>query len=154
MSLAGQLFQEIEAEADEAWKRSYENRDVVGQKALRPIFSIERKLEALQYLDPRIGPVIAQIRNVLGTMPKHGEINGANLFAVVGLLSLLRSANAMCAHGDAVLRGGTTVVSDVSTTTSHCALIEPIETELEFDEPPTRTPALPPVAEPASGLWF
>lgn len=153
--LAGQLFQEIEAEAEEAWKRSYENRDVVGQKALRPIFSIERKLEALQYLDARIGPVITQIRNILGSMPKHGEITGANLFAVIGLLSLLRSADAMCAHGDAALRGVSTVVSDMmATTSSRHAPVDPIERELEFDETPIQTPAIPPVSEPAKGLWF
>lgn len=103
--LAGRLFAEIEAEAREAWERSYLGKDAVSQKALRPILSIQRKLEALRYLDARCQPIIDRITVVLGTLPKHGRIETANLSAVIGLLHLLGDAAAMRVQGAAVLKG-------------------------------------------------
>ncbi len=46
--LSGQLFREIEQEARTTWEKSFQGRVAVGQKALRPIFSLQQKLQELQ----------------------------------------------------------------------------------------------------------
>jgi Protein of unknown function (DUF3150) len=101
--LAGQLFAEIEAEAKKTLKDSYDKRESVGRKALRPILHIQNKLQALRYLDSRCQPMIDQITLVLGQLPKLGPIAGANLSAVVGLLHILESGDRLRAHGAGVL---------------------------------------------------
>ena len=101
--LAGQLFREIQSEARTAWDRSYKGKDAVGQRALRPIRAIQQKLEALQFIDQRIGPVIGRIEAVLEALPKEGKLEGRELSAVVGLLHLLSDAQQMREHGALVI---------------------------------------------------
>lgn len=96
--LTGQLFQEIQTEARLTWSRSYEGKDVVTQKALRPIRTIRDKLVALAFLDPRIDPVIDQINDVLAELPKQGKLNGKDLSSLFGLLHLLTDADRMLGH--------------------------------------------------------
>lgn len=107
--LADQLFREIAMDARVAWERSYHKKDCVGQKALGPIRAIKRKLESLQYLDGRCRPLMERIAVVLSSLPKEGPIENSDLSAVVGLLYLLKDAQAMRAHGAAVLQEGEAV---------------------------------------------
>lgn len=102
--LSGQLFAEIEAEAREAWDSSYEGKDCVGQKALRPLKAILKKLEALRYLDARCQPIIEQFTKVLSSLPKHGPIQDPHLSAVIGLFRVVESGKALRARGAALLR--------------------------------------------------
>lgn len=148
--LSGQLFIEVEAEAEDAWKHSFLNRDAVGRKALRPIASIQNKLEALRYLDPRITPVIARIDAVFGTMPKRGPITGANLSAVVGLLTLLRDAGAMRAHGEAVLRKP----SGAAQEDAFEEIGDESDSEVGGVMAEVQRQPQPQPAEPVSGAWF
>ncbi|MGI9294515.1 MAG: DUF3150 domain-containing protein [Pseudomonadales bacterium] len=97
--LSGQLFKEIEIEARTTWKRSYEGKDAVGQKALRPVRAIRDKLDALRFIDSRIVPMIGHIENVLGSLPQTGIVEGKDFMAVVGLLRLLADAEQMVRHG-------------------------------------------------------
>jgi hypothetical protein len=111
--LSGQLFAEIEAEAREAWKSSYEGKDCVGQKALRPLKAILSKLEALRYLDARCQPVIDQFTKVLGSLPKHGPIADPHLSAVIGLFRVVESGKALRARGAALLKNRDAGKSDL-----------------------------------------
>jgi hypothetical protein len=101
--LAGTLFEEISLDAIDTYKRSYRGKDTVSQKALRPITRMLGKLRALRYLDARTGPVIQRIESVIGSMPATGSIEGANLSALVGLIHLLSSPEAMCSHGAGII---------------------------------------------------
>jgi len=102
--LSGQLFKEIESKARQAWKSSYEGKVSVSRKALRPLKSIVRKLEALSYLDQRCQPIIQQFQRVLRSLPKCGPIEDLHLSAVMGLFKLVQSGNTMVSHGAALLQ--------------------------------------------------
>tara|TARA_R110002167_G_scaffold234159_1_gene439357 strand:- start:17928 stop:18956 length:1029 start_codon:yes stop_codon:yes gene_type:complete len=93
--LLGTLFREIEKMADDAWSFSYENKEKVSQKALRPILTIKNKLETLSYIDGKVSVLVRRVKAVLDAMPKSGFIEGADLSAACGLLNLLSSSNRM-----------------------------------------------------------
>ena len=97
--LSSQLFAEIESEAQSTWKRTYEGRDAVGQKALRPIRAIREKMHALRFLDARVLPLIDHIDAVLNAVPKAGKLEGTEYLSVVGLLRLLGDSERMAQHG-------------------------------------------------------
>lgn len=97
--LSQQLFAEIESEAQTTWKRTYDGRATVGQKALRPIRAIREKMQALQFLDARVLPLIEHIDAVLNAVPKSGTLEGSDYLSVVGLLRLLGDSERMAQHG-------------------------------------------------------
>ncbi len=118
--LSDQLFLEIEAEAKTIWKRTFEGRDIVTQKALRPIRAIVTKLEALQFIDKRTLPIIERITSVLESMPKAGKIEGNNLSALIGLLHLLSDAQHMKDHGESVLKLKQNSLDDTESSLDSC----------------------------------
>lgn len=132
--LSGQLFHEIQMEAETAFKRSFENRGLVGQKALRPLHRIQRKLDALRYLDARCGAMIDRIALVLSRLPKTGPIEEPHFSAVVGLFATLGCKNA-------VLAG---VHAPVSLQTPQTDFLDP-GTDDDDDQDTTQAPALPSV---------
>jgi hypothetical protein len=165
--LSGQLFAEIEAECRETLKKSYSGKDSVGQKALRPLMRVQRKLEALRYLDPRCQPIIDRIGVVLGRLPHQGPIKGADLSAVVGLLHILASAEEMKAHGAKVLlaQRQPAVSSDAEEngdgaddicTPPHSSLIDlPSPSATPNPGPRPSNGAAPPAARPSSqATWI
>lgn len=166
--LSGQLFAEIEAEAREAWQSSYEGKDCVGQKALRPLKAILKKLEALRYLDARCQPIIEQFTKVLISLPKHGPIQDPHLSAVIGLFRVVESGQALRARGAALLRSRAAPKADLfddadvpDTTVDGAAPRGPAPSPANgvSDTPPSADPSPrsnPP--RPASGergaIWF
>ena len=145
-TLSNQLFCEIAHDAAAAWKTSYEGRTEVGQKALRPIRSLRDKLRALRYLDQRVGPIIAQIDSVLGSVPKTGRIAAQDFMAVAGVLTLLRQPDAMASHGAKFLER--TEVPDAS---PEPVIEDPPDTPAAADPPPV---AEPPQPEEPPSFWF
>lgn len=93
--LLGQLLSEIAKMANEAWDKTYINRDKVSQKALSPIRTMQTKLRTLSYLSSKVGVLIKRVHDVLDAMPKSGPIEGADLSSVCGLLNLLSSTQKM-----------------------------------------------------------
>lgn len=161
--LSGQLFAEIEAEAREAWKTSYEGNDRVGQKALRPLKAILSKLEALRYLDARCQPIIDQFTKVLGSLPKHGPIADPHLSAVIGLFHVVESGKTLRTRGAALLKhrdaGKSDLFADVDESGTSPA--EPQQTDRpapapRVPSPPKSDPQRP--SPPARGergaIWF
>lgn len=163
--LSGQLFAEIEAEAREAWTSSYEGKDCVGQKALRPLKAILRKLEALRYLDARCQPIIDQFVKVLGSLPRHGPIQDPHLSAVIGLFRVVECGKTLRARGAALLRNRDTAPADLSSPDESSPVDEDTATDLppppsngvhptpaDIDPAPTLPP--PPVRSEPGAIWF
>lgn len=157
--LSGQLFAEIEAEAREAWKSSYEGKDCVGQKALRPLKAILSKLEALRYLDARCQPIIDQFTKVLGSLPKHGPIGDPHLSAVIGLFRVVESGKTLRARGAALLKNSDK--SDLFADADEASgPTEPERTERSDSTPRVAPPKSAPPAPPPqargerSAIWF
>ena len=157
--LSGQLLCEIEADAQDAWERSYTDRVEVTQKALRPVAAIRRKLEALQYLDVRIRPLIQHIDTVLSTMPRRGIIKEPHLTAVTGLLSLLRDADAMRCFAEAALASGPVLQPALTTLQEDAGDLQEL---LDIDEDGSEEdlvsiaprPRVEPTMVPSSGFSF
>lgn len=101
--LSGQLFQEIEKKAKEAWDKTFKGRDKIDRKALRPICYIRDKLNDLSYLDIRTIPLVNHIQMVLDAIPKTGKIEGNTLMSLVGLVHLMSDANRFVSHGEALM---------------------------------------------------
>jgi hypothetical protein len=55
-SLGGTLFQEISSLAREVWEESYQGKEKVTRRALRPLRTMADKLRGLSFLDPRPCP--------------------------------------------------------------------------------------------------
>ena len=119
--LGDQLFFEVSQMANKAWEDSYKGKEKVTQKGLWPVNNILDKLNALSFIDVRVGPVVAHIEQVIAEFPKKGAIDGANFSSVAGLLLLLSNTDKMKAHGQQFL-------NDLQQT-GECE--EPLETEYE-----------------------
>lgn len=166
--LSGQLFKEIEAEAQQAWLSSYEGKAAVGQKALRPLKAILRKLEALSYLDPRSTPIIDQFRTVLGSLPKHGPIEDPHLSAVIGLFRVVQTRDTLRSHGAALLESRSAPHTSADLFADDDEALDPSDTANtngsdasgasddveETVEGAAPMPASPLAHEKPSGIWF
>lgn len=158
--LSDRLFEEIRKEATLAFKRSYENRGTVGQKAVKPLHRILSKLEALQYLDARCGAMMDRIRLVLSRLPRTGAIEEPHFSALVGLFATLGCKQAVLSHGP----GQPAQAPAVADLFAHDT-----EDDLDDDKPADSfpvdmpgnhspspapiSPVPPPVAVPRTALW-
>ncbi len=103
--LAGTLFDEIAKSATETWRKSYEGKAEVSQKALSPLRGLRGKLTGLSFVEPRVMPVADLIQAALVTMPAKGPIGGMPLAALHGVFGLLRDPEALLSHGQRILDG-------------------------------------------------
>jgi len=85
-NLGDRLIFEIARDAEKVWEQSFKGKDKVGQKALRPIRSLQEKLRGLSFLDGRASAMAKRIDTGLNAMPKHGPIEGQDLNALIGLV--------------------------------------------------------------------
>lgn len=127
--LGSQLFREVATEASTTYRRSYEGKDKVGQKALRPIKTLRKKMESLRFLDRRIGPICNEVDAVLEGLPKTGFITDSELLALRGLVILLSDEDRMKRAGEKAL--GMLVEDDEQQAEGN----EDSESEIETDEP-------------------
>jgi hypothetical protein len=93
--LLGTLLDEIEEMAQTTLDKTYANQDKVSQKALSPIRGILKKLDTLKFIHNNVFRLVVRTQDVLNAMPKTGAIEGSDLSAVYGLLSLLSSRDSM-----------------------------------------------------------
>jgi hypothetical protein len=103
--LAGTLFDEVAKSAAETWRKSYEGKAEVSQKALSPLRGLRAKLTGLSFVEPRVMPVADLIQSALVTMPAKGPIGGMPLRALHGVFGLLRDPEALVAYGQRILDG-------------------------------------------------
>lgn len=134
-SLGGTLFQEISSLAREVWEESYQGKEKVTRRALRPLRTMADKLRGLSFLDPRALPIVESIEKVVASMPervKKGDcIQGTDLMALNGLLLILCDPEKIVEHGQKIIDG-----ADPNEALFSWATSEPtIETtSAEFDE--------------------
>lgn len=104
--LGSQLFREVAQAARETYGKSYEGKSKVGQRAVRPIKTIRKKMESLRFLDRRIGPICKEVDAVLEKLPKTGDIEDSEFLALRGLVILLSDE-------DNMKRSGAKAIGDV-----------------------------------------
>lgn len=84
--LYAQLCREVRGLATTAYSASYEGKNSVTRKALRPISAIREKLSALEFLSPDISTLISAIDQTLDSIPPSGPIQGCRLDTLNRLL--------------------------------------------------------------------
>ncbi|MBQ9363388.1 MAG: DUF3150 domain-containing protein [Bacteroidaceae bacterium] len=172
--LGATLFGEIAKTADDIWHRVYEGRSEVTHKALSPLKTLHTKLMGLSFVEPHVTPVADIIQTALGRMPAKGNIAGADLLLLQGLVCLLRDNEALLTQAQSLMEGyGPASVLDgllcTSTTaaTSEIAIPKSVDddlptntVEIPFDNVdeapvlPQGIPSVQPVPEiPSLGLW-
>ena len=104
-NLAKTLFGEIARSADETWNRVYAGKTEVTHKALSPLRTLQQKLSGLTFINPHVSPVVDIIQMAFSRIPKKGNITGADLVMLQGVVCLLRDPNALIAHAERVIEG-------------------------------------------------
>lgn len=99
------LFDETAKAAAEAWQNCYVGKSTVTQKALRPLRTIHNKLLGLSFVEPHVSPVLQLMETAFTLMPPKGEIQGADLLMLQGLVSLLRDPASLLQHAGKVMEG-------------------------------------------------
>ena len=176
--LGSQLFQEVAQSARETYSKSYEGKSQVGQRAIRPVLAIRKKMESLRFIDRRIGPICKEVDAVLEMLPKTGDVANSEFLALRGLVILLSNDESMKragakalgdvvddsnadtdSHDDVDVDTDQDVVVEVEAdaeVTVEVAEVEVAEVEVEVDEAPELTQPLPVKKEkaPTSGWFF
>lgn len=158
-NLGNTLFAEISKEASDIWKRVYAGKTEVTHKALSPLRTLHSKLVGLAFVEPCILPVSDLIKAALDRMPtKKGNIGGADLLLLRGLVSTLCDPDTLYEHARRILAGDApaSVLADLSGTSSVAQIADmapsqPVQTAPTIAPSPTSTPS--PIAVPSFGLW-
>lgn len=103
--LGNALYLEIAKDAEAIWKKCYQGKDKVSQKALSPIKSLYKKLSGLSFVEPCAASICDLLDTAFMTLPKKGFIEGSNLLMVQGLLALLRTPETLLEHGNTMGKG-------------------------------------------------
>ena len=104
-NLGSTLFGEIAHDADEMWRRVYQGRAEVTHKALSPLRTLHKKLMGLSFVEPHVAPVADIIHMAIKRMPAKGNITGAELLLLQGLVCLLRDSDALIAQAQTLMEG-------------------------------------------------
>ena len=91
--------------ADETWNRVYAGKTEVPHKALSPLRTLQQKLSGLTFINPHVSPVVDIIQMAFSRIPKKGNITGADLVMLQGLVCLLRDPDALIAHAERLIEG-------------------------------------------------
>ena len=164
-NLGNTLFAEVAKEAADIWKRVYDGKTEVTHKALSPLRTLHSKLVGLAFIEPCILPVSDLIKAALDRMPtKKGNISGADLLLLRGLVSTLCDPDTLYEHARRILAGDApaSVLEDLSGTSSvaevaNIAPSQPAQSAPTVAPSPTPAPAPTstpsPIAVPSFGLW-
>lgn len=104
-NLGSTLFEEIAHDADDMWKRVYQGRTEVTHKALSPLKTMRDKLLGLSFVEPHVTPVADIIQLAINRMPPKGNISGAELLLLQGLVCLLRDSDALLTQSQTLMEG-------------------------------------------------
>ena len=162
-NLGNTLFAEIAKESADIWKRVYAGKTEVTHKALSPLRTLHSKLVGLAFVEPCILPVSDLIKAALDRMPtRKGNIGGADLLLLRGLVSTLCDPDTLYEHARRILAGdapasvledlsGTSNIAQVAEAISNEPNAQPEQTAPTVAPSPTSTPT--PIAVPSFGLW-
>ena len=116
--LGSTLFSEIAKTADDIWHRVYEGMTSVTHKALSPLRTLQQKLIGLSFVEPHVAPVADLMDMALKRIPAKGNIMGADLLLLQGLVCLLRDSDALLTQAQSLMDGyGPDMVIDSLLTT-------------------------------------
>ena len=145
-NLAKTLFGEIARSADDTWNRVYAGKTEVTHKALSPLRTLQQKLSGLTFINPHVSPVVDIIQTAFNRIPKKGNITGADLVMLQGLVCLLRDPDALIAHAERLIEGyGPASVLD--------AVTAPVMRDIPVREDLPEVFPVPHANLPNVGLW-
>lgn len=104
-SLGNTLFSEVADSARDMWKKVFEGKTEVTHKALSPLKTLHTKLTELSFIEPHVMPVADIIQASLQRIPKKGNIVGADLLLLQGLVCLLKDSKALLEHAHKIIQG-------------------------------------------------
>lgn len=104
-SLGNTLFSEVADSARDMWKKVFEGKTEVTHKALSPLKTLQTKLTELSFIEPHVMPVADIIQASLQRIPKKGNIVGADLLLLQGLVCLLKDSKALLEHAHKITQG-------------------------------------------------
>lgn len=93
--LADSVFADIARQASEAYRDVFADRTQLTQRSLGPLRVMETKIAGLQFIEPRVAQAAQLIRTALDEAPDKGSIQGSDLSRLLGLVCLLRDAEAL-----------------------------------------------------------
>lgn len=132
--------------ADETWNRVYAGKTEVTHKALSPLRTLQQKLSGLTFINPHVSPVVDIIQMAFSRIPKKGNITGADLVMLQGLVCLLRDPDALIAHAERLIEGyGPASVLD--------AVTAPVMRDIPVREDLPEVFPVPHANLPNVGLW-
>lgn len=102
--LAGRLYEEVAVEAEKIADKLL-GQSKITQNSINGVRRLRRKLDGLQFLDQTISPVTKLIDAALNTLPPAGQIDGAGVATIHGLLYLMSDPNRMMDHGKRIIEG-------------------------------------------------
>ena len=161
--LGNTLFDEVSRTASDIWNRVYAGKTEVTHKALSPMKTLHSKLMGLSFVEPHVVPVADIISMALTRMPKRGNITGADLLTLQGVVCLLKDTHTLIEHAQNIMNGygPATVLDSLLTDSQLPVVMQPInnqalEENSEEDDAPdfAPIPAMPATAHiPSMGLW-
>lgn len=104
-SLGNTLFLEVADSARDMWKKVFEGKTEVTHKALSPLKTLHTKLTELSFIEPHVMPVADIIQASLQRIPKKGNIVGADLLLLQGLVCLLKDSKALLEYAHKITQG-------------------------------------------------
>lgn len=105
-NLGDTLFSEIAREALYIWKKVFEGKTEVTHKALSPLKTMRDKLAGLSFVDPHVLPAVQLIDTALFKMPKRGNISGAPLLTLQGVVCMFKDKETLLAQTQAIMTEG------------------------------------------------
>lgn len=104
-NLGNTLFAEVAYSAKDMWKKVFEGKTEVTHKALSPLKTLHNKLTELSFIEPHVMPVADIIHASLQRIPKKGNIVGADLLLLQGLVCLLKDSKGLLEHAHKITQG-------------------------------------------------
>lgn len=108
--LTDALFADLAILAATMYTESLTGGDKTGQWAVKRLSKARDKLDALSFVDARIGNVVAHMDASLASLPAQGPITGQAFNALIGLVSLLMDRDRLLHFAEACAAGTAPVV--------------------------------------------
>ncbi len=141
--LGSRVFDEIAKQAQQAYDKSFKDKDEVTRKALSPIKLIKQKLHGLSFTEPNIAPIVSLINSALNCIPKRGIIKDGDLEMFKKLLQLLTEKHTLLDIAEKIYNG-----------TQEQEILQSLVTEKENPKPKkTKNPKSKDNHIDSCGLW-